>query len=90
MRLLQDTTINQTRCCIFSAPLLSRTVCYFYHSPCIYFPCVFRIYLSLTRGSKKLKTETAEIMKRGLPILWLPVDWCAAPAVTATAFRPAY
>lgn len=34
--------------------------------------------------------KTAEIMKKRLPTLWLPVDWRAAPAVTATAFQPAY
>lgn len=66
--------MNQTHCCIFSAPLLSRIVCYFYHCPSFYFPCVFQIYLPLTRGSKKLRRETAGIMKRMFSALWLPVD----------------
>lgn len=93
--LLQDTTVNEALLCAhFSAPILSRTVCYFYHCPSFYFPCVFQIHLPLTGSSKKLRMEAAELMKRRLPALRLPVEGCAAPAhtpaVTATAVQSAY
>jgi len=59
--------------------LLGRIVCYFYHCPSFYFPCVTEISLPLTTGTKKLRRETAKTMKLMFSALWLPVDSGALP-----------
>lgn len=66
--------MNQTHCCIFSAPLLSWIVHYFCHCPAFYFLPVFQIYLPLTGGSKKQRRGTAGIMKCLFSALWLSAE----------------